>query len=117
MAVYQGVVKGNVVVLPQDVELPEGTAVEVRVAGLQQAEPLPEEQPDPSAASTALPMAGQQEELTPEEQQEMLFQQHLVEMGLMTEIKPPRSRSPVTERRLVRVEGKPLSETVIEERR
>lgn len=52
---------------------------------------------------------------TPVEERERLYKQLLVERGLMIERKPttatPRPRRPIT------VQGKPLSETIIEERR
>lgn len=92
MAVYQGVVKGNVVVLPENAHVPDGTTVEVRVAEPQQAEATSEEQ-------------------------EILFQQHLVEIGLMTEVRKPGSRAPSSDFTPIKVSGKPLSEMVIEERR
>jgi hypothetical protein len=52
---------------------------------------------------------------TPVEERERLYKQLLLERGLMIERKPttvkPRERRPIT------VQGKPLSETIIEERR
>jgi hypothetical protein len=97
MAVYHGVVKGNVVVLSEDAQLPDGTSVEVRVAEPQQEETVPDE-------ATA-------------DDPEMLFMQRLLEAGVISEIKPRGSRSPVTDRTPIKVKGKPLSEIVIEERR
>lgn len=47
---------------------------------------------------------------------ENAFEQALLESGLVEEIKKPTYRNVTTEQ-LIRVEGKPLSETIIEERR
>lgn len=44
------------------------------------------------------------------------FHQSLIDSGLVKQIKRP-SHDPITERRLIQVEGKPVSETIIEERR
>jgi hypothetical protein len=44
------------------------------------------------------------------------FHQALIKSGLVTAIKPAPVSAPV-ERRLIEVKGKPLSETIIEERR
>lgn len=44
------------------------------------------------------------------------FQQAMLDAGLISEIKRP-DRSQQRERRLVPIQGKPLSETIIEERR
>ncbi len=91
MAVYYGVVRSNVVVLPDDLELVDGTTVEVRVLdGSEQGD---------------------------ERQREELFKQELVKAGLLTAIKRPVDRPAQGERKLLQVEGMPLSETIIEERR
>jgi hypothetical protein len=42
--------------------------------------------------------------------------QEMLKAGLITEIKRP-DRTPKPERRLIPIQGKPLSETIIEERR
>lgn len=47
---------------------------------------------------------------------ETAFEQALLESGLVEEIKKPTYRNVTTEQ-LIKVEGKPLSETIIEERR
>lgn len=47
---------------------------------------------------------------------ETAFEQALLESGLVKEIKKPSYRNVTTEQ-LVKVKGKPLSETIIEERR
>lgn len=44
------------------------------------------------------------------------FHQALIDAGLVKQIKHP-SYDPITERRLIQIEGKPVSETIIEERR
>ncbi|MGV0106283.1 Transposase [Nostoc sp. DSM 114160] len=44
------------------------------------------------------------------------FHQALISSGLVKQIKHP-AYEPITERRLIHVEGKPISETIIEERR
>lgn len=55
-----------------------------------------------------------QEAQTPEQK----LQQKLFEAGLLTEIKPPiRDFEAYRNRQPVKVEGKPISETIIEERR
>ncbi|RUT03144.1 hypothetical protein DSM106972_054520 [Dulcicalothrix desertica PCC 7102] len=47
---------------------------------------------------------------------ENAFEQALLESGLVKEIKKPTYRNVTTEQ-LIKVDGKPLSETIIEERR
>ena len=92
MPVYRGVVKDSVVVLPKDVQLPEGATVEVCLAA-------------PSS------QAAEQEDL------EELYKQRLLEVGLILEIRRP-SRKPLSgDRTPITVQGKPLSEIIIEERR
>jgi tetrahydromethanopterin S-methyltransferase subunit A len=44
------------------------------------------------------------------------FHQALIDSGLVKQIKHP-VYEPITERRLIQIEGKPISETIIEERR
>jgi hypothetical protein len=90
MAIYHGIVKGNVIVLPEGVQLEEGTEVEVRA-------PV---QPDAS-----------------EDLLERAFEQRLLEKGLLTEIKRPPRVPPMGDRTPIRVKGKPLSQMIIEERR
>ena len=92
MSVYYGVVKsGNVVVLPEDIHLAEGATVEVRT----------------------WPEGEQPEQL----QSEDMFKQRLVELGLLKEVKAPYRVSSIADRTPIQVEGKPLSQTIIEERR
>jgi hypothetical protein len=92
MAVYYGVVKGNMVVLSDDAQLPDGTTVEVHTSGL-------------SGDHT--------DQVMPEEE----FMQRLVDEGLLTEVRRPDRTNDTKDRRLIQVEGQPLSEMIIEERR
>ncbi len=91
-SIYYGVVQDNRVVLPEDVQLREGERVEIRLL-------------DASSFLPALP--------SPED----LFQRHLLELGLLHEIKAPMSGPPAGDRTPIQVEGQPLSEQIIEERR
>jgi len=91
-SIYYGIVQGNTVVLSDDVHLREGERVEVHLL----ASPA-----DPSAASV------------PED----FFQQHLLELGLLHEIKGPAPVPPPGDRTPIVVLGQPLSEQIIEERR
>lgn len=97
MSTYRGVVKGNTVVLPEDVDLAEGQYVEVRVI---------------SPGSHAGDGEGV-EQIDREEE----FLRHLVEVGRLAEIKRPGSTEPPGDRSPIEVAGKPLSETILEERR
>jgi hypothetical protein len=46
------------------------------------------------------------------------FEQHLLEKGIISRIPPPiTDLTPYRNRKLIEVKGKPLSETIIEERR
>jgi hypothetical protein len=96
MTVYQGIVKGNVVLLPEEVHLQDGTKVEV----------------------TVVP-ANIQGHRSPEslEAAEEAFKQHLLEAGLILEIKRPPLTEPEGNRRPIKVKGKPMSQTIIEDRR
>jgi hypothetical protein len=51
-----------------------------------------------------------------EADKQAVFHQSLLDAGLVKQIKRP-SPQPITERRLIEIEGKPISETIIEERR
>ncbi|WP_409867265.1 hypothetical protein [Microcystis sp.] len=51
-----------------------------------------------------------------EAEKQAVFHQSLLDAGLVKQIKRPSSQ-PITERRLIKIEGKPISETIIEERR
>jgi hypothetical protein len=55
-------------------------------------------------------------DLTAEECEEKRLQEVLLEVGLLRELKPPRRRK-IGEFNAVKINGKPLSETIIEERR
>jgi hypothetical protein len=87
---YYGVVRGNTVELPDGEELADGTIVEVRVLPVQA---------DPS-----------------HDEAEEAFKQRLLEKGLLSEIRRP-ILVPVGDRTPIEVEGTPLSEMIIEERR
>lgn len=90
MPIHYGTVKGNAVILSRGIALTEGMRVEVRT-------------PSP--------------ECTPTEEPEEQFQQRLLELGLITEIKKPCPHIPLKDPVLVHVKGQPLSEMIIEERR
>ena len=92
MMIYHGIVKGNLVVLPEDVHLEEGLIVEVRTLS-------------------------QDDALTEEEQREEQFRERLVAIGLLRENKRVSRQAPEGDRTPIRVKGKPLSQTIIEERR
>jgi len=51
-----------------------------------------------------------------EADKQAVFHQSLLDTGLVKQIKRPSSQL-ITERRLLEIEGKPISETIIEERR
>ncbi len=88
MPVYHGVVKDNVVVLPSGISLSDGAIVQVRVLS---------ELPAPTVA-------------------ENHFKQSLVVVGLLREIKTPLATR-ASSRTPIRTKGKPLSQSIIEERR
>lgn len=89
--IYRGVVKDRVVVLPEGVELPEDTMVEILA---------------PSAGEeTALP-----EDLTP-------LERALLEAGLIREVKRPPRTLPTEDYEPIQVQGVPLSQAVLDERR
>ena len=103
----RGVVQGGVVVLPAGAELPEGAEVEVRVATERLSAVPSDNGHGESNAEPRRPM-------TEEE-----FHDYMVARGLV------RPRRPLTDEELRRirewrpivVEGKPLSEIIIENRR
>ena len=96
MAFYYGVVKDGVIVLAEDIQLPEGLAVEIHIA---------------------TPEILQNGPLTKEE----IFRQGLIAQGLLLAPRPiepsrpprvaPEDYTPIV------VEGEPLSEQIIRERR
>jgi PIN domain nuclease of toxin-antitoxin system len=49
--------------------------------------------------------------------EEEQFKHKLLELGLLTEIKNPLSKVPIGEQPLAQIQGKPLSQLIIEERR
>jgi hypothetical protein len=91
MAIYRGVVQDNVVILPEDVQLPDGLVVEVNV-------------PRQAVEEVA------------EMEQEERFKQGLVERGLLGAIRRP-APTPRAERTLIKIRGAPLSEEIIRDRR
>ncbi len=91
MQVYRGLVKGRVVVLPEGVQLEEGTEVEIRP--IHQGAPMTEAE------------------------REEAFIQSLLESGLITEKKKPPRVPPPGDRTPAKFQGKPLSQIVIENRR
>jgi hypothetical protein len=53
-----------------------------------------------------------------ERQREQQFQQHLLKLGIISEIKPPITDfTPYQNRQPIEVKGKPTSEVIIEDRR
>lgn len=88
MSVYQGVVRGNVVILPKNVRLADGLIVEVRT-------------PEPEKLHSS----------------ENAFKQRLIETGLLLELRTVAASSTRSNRTPIMVKGKPLSEILIEERR
>jgi hypothetical protein len=99
MTVYQGIVRDNVVLLPKEVHLQDGTKVEVSVV---------------STVPTAVGDLRSPEAL---EAAEAAFKQHLFERGLIAEIKGPSPAEPKGTRKPIKVKGKPISQMVIEDRR
>jgi hypothetical protein len=89
---YRGVVKGNIVVIEGPVDLPDGAEVEVR------------------------PVARHENEAN-EGALEDAFERHLLEIGLIKRIPPRLPDPPGLDRTLLELEGPPLSEQLIEERR
>jgi hypothetical protein len=89
--VYRGVVKGKVVLLPDDADLADGAAVEVR--------------PIAPAGGAKLPRDA-----------ELRFRQRLIEVGLLVAPSPREPRA-VEDRTPVRVQGRPLSADILSSRR
>lgn len=93
MVVYRGVVKGNTVVFEGPVELADGVKVEVRVI-----------------------------ESTPgmddEHARERAFLQHLLDVGLISQLPTGEPDPPGLDRTPIEIlDGPPVSQTIIEERR
>ena len=59
----------------------------------------------------------QQRGVLTEQEREALAMQRLVELGLISHVRPMTSAPPGGDRTLIQVRGKPLSEMIIEERR
>ena len=97
MPTYRGIVKGNVGVLPEGVELVDGQRVEVRAAT-----------PDSALTGDDGP-----EPRNPEDE----IRQDLVERGLLSEVRRPSEIEPPGDRRPIKVRGKPLSQMILDERR
>ncbi|KHD06192.1 hypothetical protein PN36_24775 [Candidatus Thiomargarita nelsonii] len=91
MLVCHGVVKKNVIFIPHQVQLLEGMTVEVRIP----------------SSSEKIQMSSTEEQ----------FKHKLLELGLLTEIKKHISTVPIGEPPLAQIQGKPLSQLIIEERR
>jgi hypothetical protein len=90
MTKYQGIVKGNIVLLPEGVQLEEGAKVEVRL--------LPSEYRDS------------------EQSAEETFKQELVRIGLLKRIRRPAGYRLNGDRTPIEIEGT-LSKAIIEDRR
>lgn len=93
MATYRGVVRGNTIVLEEPADLPEGTKVEVR--------PVPVT-------------------LTPEEERERekAFLRRLLEIGMISRIPSRAPDPPWLDRTPIEIlDGPPVSQTIIDERR
>ena len=98
MPVYRGIVKGNVVVFTEPAGLPDGAEVEVRVVLAVEASP-----PDAMSAD--------------ERAREDAFERRLLARGLISGIPIREPDPPWIDRTAIDVDGPPLSQTIIEERR
>ncbi len=92
MPTYRGIVKGNVVVLPEDAELAEGQVVEVYV---------------PPSESEQLVASSPEQRL----------KRRLIELDLVRESAVAAQEPADNDRIPIEVTGKPLSEYVVEDRR
>jgi ribosomal protein S21 len=90
MLVCHGVVKNNVIAIPANITLVDGMKVEVQI-----------------------PLLFENTPITSTEKQ---FKQKLLKLGLLTDIKMSHHYAN-EERSLAQVQGKPLSQLIIEERR
>lgn len=90
MSVHHGVIRDHVVILPGNAQLVDGQRVEVRI--------LDRKRSKARAAEDA-------------------FQQRLLEIGLLSEVRPSAASQLAQGRVLAEVAGKPLSQAIIEERR
>ncbi len=89
MLTYHGIVKNNVITIPSNIALIDGMTVEVQI-----------------------PSLSENVQISTEEQ----FKQKLLKLGLLTDVKRPHLCSN-EERPLAKIQGKPLSQVIIEERR
>ena len=94
MAVYRGVVHGDVIVLCEPADLPEGAEVEVRPI---EPEPGREEQDEASL--------------------EDVWEEEMLQGGLLVRRADPASRPATDDWTPIAIEGRPLSEQIIDERR
>ena len=101
MAVYHGIVKDNVILLPEEVHLQDGTEVEVTIVPTTINGQVSVLRPSPQSLEAA----------------EEAFKQPLLEKGLLLEIKRPSRTDPEGDRTPIKVKGKPMSRMVIEDRR
>ena len=90
--IYRGIIRDGAAQLPEDVRLPDGLAVEIRVL---------------------TPEVAGEEQLSPEEQ----FKQELLRDGVLSRIARPQPYAPGEDRTLIEVQGEPLSQQIIRERR
>jgi hypothetical protein len=98
MTVYRGVVRGNRVELTEPADLPDGTEVEVRVVSPSEKSPASAQDMDERAREDA-------------------FERRLLELGLISHIPSRDPDPPWLDRTPVDIDGPPLSQTIIEERR
>jgi hypothetical protein len=92
MLVVRGVVKGRTVLLPDSIQLTEGAEVEVRVRT-------------------------ERRKYTPSAFSEKAFKEKLIEIGLLKEWRLPGDAKTRTVRIPAEIQGRPLSELIIAERR
>lgn len=114
MATYYGVVRDNRIVLPEGVRLEEGAYVEVSVFtnSVQSSQNSNVQSSQGSTTEASIEASVEAEGATEE-----AFLQKLLKEGLIAEIKRPPKTSPAGDRTPVKVKGKPMSQTIIEDRR
>jgi hypothetical protein len=96
VTMYRGVVRDNTVIFDEPVRLPDGMEVEVR--------PLVPEMPPPGTAT--------------ETERGQAFRRYLLETGLLSHVPTGEPDPPGLDRTPIEiVDGPPLSQTIIEERR
>lgn len=94
MQVYHGIVRDNVVVLPKDVHLQDGTEVEVRAVG-----------------------SKGKESVEPGESPRQVLKRRLREAGLVLQFKDISQATKDEDFEPITLEGTPVSQLIIEERR